>query len=153
MEGLPPSAEKALPGEQTPGPSPQTPLPDCPWPIRRKHRRALHRVEGAVDVEELCGEAALALVGPVERNGRLTALCQTPGPSPQTPLPDCPWPIRRKHRRALHRGGQPRPVGRQSPGLGREFVLRGERGGVEVDHTLVLARVEGAVDVEDTYFS
>jgi hypothetical protein len=29
-----------------------------------------------MDVEELCGEAALALVGPVERNGRLTALCR-----------------------------------------------------------------------------
>lgn len=40
------------------------------------HTLVLARVEGAVDVEELCGEAALALVGPVERNGRLTALCR-----------------------------------------------------------------------------
>jgi hypothetical protein len=40
-------------------------------------------------------------------------------------------------------------LGAESEDLGRELVLRGERGGLEVDHTLVLARVEGAVDVEE----
>lgn len=40
------------------------------------HILVLTGVEGAVDVEELCGETGLALIGAVERAGRLTALCR-----------------------------------------------------------------------------
>ena len=40
-------------------------------------------------------------------------------------------------------------LGAELEDLRGKLVLRGERRGLEVDHTLVLARVEGVVDVEE----
>lgn len=52
-----------------------------------------------------------------------------------------------EHLRCLPKGN----LGTELEYASGELVLGGQRGGLEVDHSLVLARVEGRVDVEELW--